>query len=371
MHSIVMRGGGISLWGSVAVYYTTFIGTCTSYFVQVVLSVRSHIRYNSEVVSNRFKETRMHAGKPRRARIEARWKCCMLQEGVDEYLASLSGKKQGESNPNTLVAYRNDLNQLCAYLSRFNVGQWRQVTREHINSYLLDMREVQVYRPTTIARKLASLKMFFRHLHSAGAIESDPVEDLDIPHFEKEPPQVLSQEQVASLFRQVAVDSPVGKRDLAMINLLYATGMRVSELVALNLADLDIEAATIVCARGSGKNHHERVLPLARSALEAIEWYLRSARQQLILHHLNEQALFVNHHGERLTRQGFWLIVKGYARQAGITAITPQMLRHSFATLMLQKGVELRSVQEMLGHAHLTTTQVYSQLAREEVKSKV
>jgi integrase/recombinase XerD len=295
----------------------------------------------------------------------------MLQEGADEYLASLSGKKRGESNPNTLVAYRNDLNQLCAYLTRFGLEQWQQVTREHINGYLLDMREVQAYRPTTIARKMASLKTFFRYLHGTGAIESDPVEDLGIPHFEKEPPQVLGQEEIAGLFRQVVVESPVGKRDIAMINLLYATGMRVSELVSLNLSDLDVEAAAIVCARSNGRRRHERVLPLTRGALEELLVYVRSARPQLILHHPDEAALFVNHHGERLTRQGFWLIVKGYARRAGITEITPQMLRHSFATRMLQKGMELRSVQEMLGHANLATTQVYSQFAHEEEKSRV
>jgi integrase/recombinase XerD len=290
----------------------------------------------------------------------------MFHEDVDEYLASLSGSKQGESSPNTLVAYRNDLNQLCAYLARFPLEHWGQVTREQINSYLLDMREVQAYRPTTIARKLASLKTFFRYLRSTGALDVDPAEDLEVPHFQKEPPQVLSQEQVASLFSQVSVDSPVGERDFAMITLLYATGMRVSELVALDLADLDSGAATIVCGES-----HRRELSLTPPVLEALQYYLRSARPQLVAHHPGEPALFVNHHGERLTRQGFWLIVKGYARLADITAITPQMLRHSFATLMLQNGEELRSVQEMLGHAHLATTQVYSQLVREEVKSRV
>jgi integrase/recombinase XerD len=291
----------------------------------------------------------------------------MLQEGVDEYLASLSGKK-GESNPNTLVAYRNDLNQLCAFLSRFGLERWQQVTREQINGYLLDMREAQAYRPATIARKLASLKTFFRYLQSSGVVEADPVADLGVPRIQKEPPQVLNQEQVSSLFRQIAADCPVGKRDIAMISLLYATGMRVSELVELNLADLRnladrySEAEAVVYVGSKGKRRHERALPLSRPAQEALRDYVASARQVLIQHHPGEQALFVNHHGERLTRQGFWLIVKGYARQAGITEITPQMLRHSFATLMLQTGMELRSVQEMLGHAHLATTQAYSRM---------
>jgi integrase/recombinase XerD len=194
---------------------------------------------------------------------------------------------------------------------------------------------------------------------------------MNAPRVQKETPQVLSQEQVADLFRQVATDSPAGIRDLAMLHLLYATGMRVSELVALNLDHIDLAQATVICAGRNGKNKRQRVLPLSSTALEQLKNYLQSARQRLIQHHPGEQALFVNHHGERLTRQGFWLIIKGYARQANITGITPHMLRHSFAILMLQNGMELRSVQELLGHAHIATTQVYSQIARETAKTTV
>jgi integrase/recombinase XerD len=297
----------------------------------------------------------------------------MLQEGIDEYIASLSKAEHGreETNQNTVVAYRNDLNQACAYLSRQCVESWQQVTRAHIAGYLLEMRDEQAYRPTTIARKLASLKTFFRYLRATGSIPSDPIEDMSAPRVQKEPPQVLSQEQVANLFRQVAVDTPAGVRDMAMLHLLYATGMRVSELVALNIEHIDLTQATVICAGRNGKNRRERVLPLSALTLNELQNYLQSARQRLIQHHPNEQALFVNHHGERLTRQGFWLIIKGYARQANITGITPHMLRHSFAILMLQNGMELRSVQELLGHAHIATTQVYSQIARDNAKTTV
>lgn len=297
----------------------------------------------------------------------------MLQEGIDEYIASLSTKEQGreETNQNTIVAYRNDLNQACAYLTRQGIESWQQVTRAHIASYLLEMHDEQAYRPTTIARKLASLKTFFRYLRANGSISVDLIEDLNAPRIHKELPQILSQEQVANLFRQVAVDLPAGIRDMAMLHLLYATGMRVSELVALNLEHVDLAQATVVCAGRNGKNRRERVLPLPPLELDQIKSYLQAARQRLIQHHPGEQALFVNHHGERLTRQGFWLIIKGYARQANITGITPHMLRHSFAILMLQNGMELRSVQELLGHAHIATTQVYSQLARETAKTTV
>jgi integrase/recombinase XerD len=297
----------------------------------------------------------------------------MLQEGIDVYISSLSASEQGRegTNQNTIVAYRNDLNQACAYLSRQGVESWQQVTRAHIAAYLLEMRDELNYRPTTIARKLASLKTFFRHLRAAGTISVDPIEDMNAPRIQKEPPHVLSQEQVADLFRQVAADSPAGIRDLAMLHLLCATGMRVSELVALNREHIDLERATVVCAGRNGKNRRERVLPLSLDALDQIKNYLSSARQRLIQHHPGEQALFVNHHGERLTRQGFWLIIKGYARQANIRSITPHMLRHSSAIFMLQNGMELRSVQELLGHAHIATTQVYSQLARETSKTTV
>jgi integrase/recombinase XerD len=297
----------------------------------------------------------------------------MLQEAIDEYMASLSLKEQGHdgTNQNTIVAYRNDLNQICAYLKRKQVENWQQVTREHMAGYLLEMRDGQAYRPTTIARKLAALKSFFRYMQSTGIITSDPIEKLDAPRIQRELPHVLSQEQIGSLFRQVDVQTAVGKRDFAMLHMLYATGMRVSELISLNLQDFDAEQSTIVCRGGNGRNKRERVLPLSKVTVEATKQYLAKARPGLITRHPEEQALFLNHHGERLTRQGFWLIIKGYARQAGITEITPHMLRHSFAILMLQEGMELRSVQELLGHAHISTTQVYNQLAHESMTTSV
>ena len=297
----------------------------------------------------------------------------MLQEAIDEYIASLALKEQGHggANQNTIVAYRNDLNQVCAYLKRQQIDNWQQVTREHIAGYLLEMREGQAYRPTTIARKLAALKTFFRYLRSTEMITIDPLEKLDAPHIQREMPHILSQEQIGSLFRQVEVETAAGMRDLAMLHMLYATGMRVSELVSLNLGDFDAGQATIVCPGRNGRSKRARVLPLSAVAVEATKQYLAAARPRLVARHLEEQSLFLNHHGERLTRQGFWLIIKGYARQAGITEITPHMLRHSFAILMLQGGMELRSVQELLGHAHISTTQVYSQLAREGITTGV
>ncbi|GAC1387341.1 MAG: tyrosine recombinase [Ktedonobacteraceae bacterium] len=297
----------------------------------------------------------------------------MLQEAVDAYIASLSSSEdeRGRSNLNTTVAYRNDLSQFCTYLKQQKVENWPQVIREHITGYILEMRESQAYRPTTIARKIAALKSFFRYLRSMGYIAVDPVEKLEAPRVQKELPGVLSAEQISSLFRQVEVESPAGQRDLAMLHMLYATGMRVTELVSLNMSDFDTTQATVLCPGRNGRNKRERVLPLPPIAVEATQQYIQAARPRLMFRHPEEEALFLNHHGERLTRQGFWLIIKGYARQAGITNITPHMLRHSFAMLMLKGGMELRSVQELLGHAHISTTQMYSQLARTKTITSV
>jgi integrase/recombinase XerD len=294
----------------------------------------------------------------------------MLQDVIDAYLVSLTvedtdgdGASEGVANRNTIVAYRNDLTQAGVYLERQEVRNWPEVTREHIAAYLLEMRENQAYRPTTIARKLAALKAFFRYLRTEGLITTDPLESLESPRIRKQPPQTLSEEQLASLFQQVDVSQPAGKRDFSMLHMLSATGMRVSELISLDLADFHPDLATVVCPGKRGRSKRERTLPLPAITVEATRHYIDEVRPQLVTRHPELQALFLNHHGERLTRQGFWLIIKGYARQAGITEITPHLLRHSFAVLMLREGMELRSVQELMGHAHISTTQVYSQVA--------
>lgn len=292
----------------------------------------------------------------------------MLQHTVDEYLAILaSDNDEGESrHHNTIIAYRNDLRQLCLYLEEKGFTQWSHVTHEIIALYLLEMHEGQHYRPATIVRKLAAFKSFFRYLVSTGLIEENPVEDLEAPPIHKEPPHVLDKEEIARLFAQIPHETPVGLRDNAMLQMLYATGMRVSELVALNLDDFNALHATIHCIGRSGQTKRERLLPLSEKAVEATLHYLRAGRVALVRRD-DEPALFVNHHGERLTRQGFWLIIKGYARQAGIDDITPHMMRHSFATIMLKDGMELRSVQELLGHVHLSTMYIYSQIVQTEV----
>src|SRR5438067_2088146 len=208
----------------------------------------------------------------------------MLQEVIDEYIASLSLKEQGRggTNQNTVVAYRNDLNQICSYLKRQQIENWQQVTHEHIAGYLLEMRDAQAYRPATIARKLAALKTFFRYLESTGIITSDPIEKLDVPRIQRELPHILSQEQIANLFRQVDVSTSAGKRDFAMLHMLYATGMRVSELISLNLSDFDTEGAAIVCPGRNGRSKRERILPLSATVVEAPTRCVETARREFI-----------------------------------------------------------------------------------------
>jgi integrase/recombinase XerD len=292
----------------------------------------------------------------------------MLQEDVERYGVALTAKMQehGDNNRNTLLAYQNDLRQLCGYLERLELECWKQVTLDHITAYLLWMRDEQLFRPATIARKFAACKSFFSYLRTASIIEENPIAALKAPHVQKELPLVLNADQVSRLFEQVDQSTAIGKRDLAMLHLLYYTGMRVSELVALHISNIDFERA-VVCCPGRGRSDHERLLPLPDYVVATLQSYLNEGRPCL-LHDKKVVFLFLNHRGEGLTRQGFWQIIKGHARRAGIGSITPHMLRHSFAIFLLNDGVELRCVQERLGHAHISTTHMYHQLvARNEI----
>jgi integrase/recombinase XerD len=287
----------------------------------------------------------------------------MLQEDVERYILALSSKEQpySNNNRNTLLAYQNDLKQLCGYLEKYGLERWHQVTLDHITAYLLWMQDEQLFRPATVARKFAACKSFFGYLHTTGVIIENLIETLKSPRVQMGIPEVLSAEQISLLFQQVRQNTVVGKRDLAMLQLLYATGMRVSELVALNISHLDFEQS-VVCCPEHGRYGRERLLPVPDYVMALLHCYLQEARPCL-LHDEKVLSLFLNHRGEGLTRQGCWLIIKGYARLAGIVNITPHMLRHSFAMLLLNSGMELRSVQKRLGHAHISTTQMYHQLA--------
>jgi integrase/recombinase XerD len=232
---------------------------------------------------------------------------------------------------------------------------------------LLSLKE-KAYAATTKARKVAAARSFFTFMTDEGMIKTNPMENVDSPKVGKALPKPISISQVRRLLEEPAKKStPEAIRDKAMLELLYASGMRVSEIVALNLGDVDTEGGSVRCF---GKGSKERIIPIAPSAAATVKKYLKEARPELLDNdNVGERALFLNRRGERLTRQGFWQILKGYVKSAGMeTQITPHTLRHSFATHMLSGGADLRSVQELLGHVNISTTQVYTQLTKEHVR---
>lgn len=289
-----------------------------------------------------------------------------MDDSVGQFLNFLQVEKGASAN--TIAAYRNDIQQFSGFTSgRRNGKGWASIDRAVVLEYMMDLQRKK-YAEATVARKVAAVKSFFGFLTAEGLIPSDPTESLSSPRVGKPLPKPISPEQVDELLEQpLRRDTPEAKRDRAMLELLYATGMRVSELVALNLesAVLRSDAAYVRCM---GKGAKERAIPIHEQAAQRVQEYLDDARPFLVRKG-EEKALFVNRRGERLTRQGFWLILKSYAKSANISAhVTPHTLRHSFATHMLKGGAPLRNVQELLGHANISTTQVYTQITTDHVR---
>ncbi|HLG74033.1 MAG TPA: site-specific tyrosine recombinase/integron integrase [Chloroflexota bacterium] len=261
---------------------------------------------------------------------------------------------------NTLAAYRNDLNQFVDYVEATD-GQIEVPDRATIVNFMSHLRERE-YAASTIARRIAAVKSFFHYLQEQGAIHEDPTRALQAPKVRKYVPKSISKEEIDLLLQQPKPNNAMGMRDRAMLELIYATGMRVSELVSLDVASVDFEGSQVTCC---GRGSRQRVIPASRGSIAALEMYVNRGRPSLLRGHPNTEALFLNHHGVRITRQGFWLIIKGYAERAGIeSAITPHVLRHSFATHRLRDGQDLKSVQELLGHASISTTQIYAEAVR-------
>jgi integrase/recombinase XerD len=291
-----------------------------------------------------------------------------VKEDIERFLTYLSVEK-GFSD-NTISAYRNDLLHDLATFAEHEIGRrgsipsWASFSRQDMLSYLLQLKE-RGYAATTQARKVAAAKSFFGFMVAEGRLKANPTDNVGSPNVGRPLPKPISVTQVRRLLEQPAkLSTPDAKRDRAMLELLYASGMRVSELVALNLDDI-IGDSYVRCF---GKGHKERIIPIHQRAVLAVEEYIKEARPKLTQNN-QERALFLNRRGERLTRQGFWQILKAYAKQAELGAdITPHTLRHSFATHMLSGGADLRSVQELLGHANISTTQVYTHLTTEHVR---
>jgi integrase/recombinase XerD len=285
-----------------------------------------------------------------------------MREKIQEFLDFISIEK-GYSQ-NTLAAYRNDLSQFTQFLGG-RVSGWDEVDRDVIIDYIMAMKGEQEYASSTVARKVAAIKSFFHYLVNRGELEDDPTATLDSPKVRKRLPKAISPENMERLLAEPAREqSPKALRDRALLEVLYATGLRVTELVSLNVDDVNLASATVRVIRA--KDQRERLVPVHERAIEPVQDYLERGRMQL-LRDPEEPALFLNHRGKRLTRQGLWLIVKHYVREVGIREeVTPHTLRHTFAAHLLDKKADLEYVQELLGHANISTTQVYVQAGKEE-----
>ena len=293
-----------------------------------------------------------------------------MREQLEDFLHYMTVER-GVSN-NTIAAYRNDLHQLIEYLESqnpvgFRLITWADVSEHTISDYVLHLHELG-YSETTRARKIASMKSLFGFLIMEQILESNPTVNLGSPKIGRSLPDPLTFDEIERLLSiPASMDSPESLRDLAMLDLLYATGMRVSELTALDLADVDLSDGSVRC---QGKGGKERIVPVHPDAVGLVDLYIRDSRPELA-GESEPSALFLNRRGNRLTRQGFWLILKKYTAEAGLEGrVTPHTLRHSFATHLLRGGAPLRHVQELLGHASITTTQIYTHLTSEHVRTE-
>ncbi|HXF60956.1 MAG TPA: site-specific tyrosine recombinase/integron integrase [Caldilineaceae bacterium] len=289
-----------------------------------------------------------------------------MQRQVAQFLDYMV--KEKDCSANTTAAYQNDLSQFVQFVEQYEaadgkrVSSWQDVDEHVVQNYLIFLKE-RGYASSTIARKIASVKSFLHYLSDTGHIRIDPAKGLDSPKVKKSLPRSIRTQEIDKLLAAPAGErSPKALRDKALLEVLYATGMRVTELVNLNLDSVDLDKRTVTCGDGSRRS---RTVPVYSGAIQAISDYLSQGRAQLLVDP-SEPALFLNHRGQRLTRQGLWLIIKHYVKQVGIRAtVTPHTLRHSFATHLLNSGADLREVQERLGHASASTTQVYRQVTEE------
>ncbi len=277
-----------------------------------------------------------------------------MEKQLKQFLKFLENDKKVSNN--TLQSYKRDLEQYKSYLLT-NDLKYNKIKEEDIKVYVKYLLEEQNKKPSTISRMIASIRSFYQYEVKNKKVGTDPTENIQSPKIEKKAPCVLTTKEVELLLEQPTDEDLKGIRDKAMLEFAYATGMRVTEIISLNIEDVNLEQEYVECKTGKKK----RDIPLGKMALAAIKEYINKARDIMIKSD-KEKALFVNMNGKRLTRQGFWKIIKYYQEQAHIDKdITPHTLRHSFATHLLQNGAELKAIQTMLGHSDISSTQVYMQ----------
>ncbi len=275
-----------------------------------------------------------------------------------EFETYLVEKKQVSEN--TLESYMRDIGQFLGYLNTRKVSDPTTVTNSDIRAYINDI-EAAGRSHSTATRVLASIRCYYQYLVFENAIDDNPALGIKLAKIEKKLPSILTGQEIDLLLAQPDVNDIKGARDKAMLELLYATGLRVTELIDLNIQDLNLSIGLLHCR--SSKN--ERIVPIYPSAVKVLEHYITKARPLMVMDG-GENALFTNINGTRLTRQGFWKIIKAYTKQAGIKKdITPHTMRHSFATHMLENGAQLKDIQELLGHADISSTQVYAHIMKD------
>ncbi len=283
-----------------------------------------------------------------------------MTDYIAQYRTYLTEEKHASAN--TLSSYIRDLNQFQTWLMHRGSMDLRKVKKETISEYLQYLTQ-QGKSPATVTRGTASLKSFYTYMVQAGHMKSNPAKTVTAVKVDRKVPEILTSKEVELFLEQPKCVDEKGYRDHAMLELLYATGIRVSELIGLDVSDVNLTVGFIRC-RGKDK---ERIIPLYQAAIKALQDYVRDIRPRIVASE-DEEALFVNMSGERMSRQGFWKIIKYYQEKAEIEKdITPHTLRHSFAVHLLQNGADLRSIQEMLGHADISSTQIYTHIMKKQL----
>lgn len=284
-----------------------------------------------------------------------------MEKEITAFISYLHNIKKTSNN--TEMSYRRDLEKLQNYMLQKGIQDIADVTAEELGSYIQCLEDGQ-FAAATVSRNIASLKAFYHFLMQEGIVKTDVSENLKAPKIEKKIPEIMTPEEVVRLLEQPGGDSPKEIRDKAMLELLYATGIRVTELITLKVSDINMQMNFLIC-RDANK---ERVIPFGSAAKSALEKYLDGVRESMI-EDKKSDILFANCSGQPMSRQGFWKLIKYYARKADIKAdITPHTLRHSFAAHLVENGADLRSVQEMLGHSDISTTQVYAHLNHNRIR---
>ena len=285
----------------------------------------------------------------------------MIRQSIEEFVLYLHDVKK--TSRNTEMSYQRDLNKMCNFLHERGIVEVSQLEKEILSSYVIFLEEND-FASATISRHVAAIKSWSLFLMQEGMVQEDLTRNLKAPKIEKKSPEILKMEEVIRLLDEPQGKKPKELRDKAMLELLYATGIRVTELITLTTSQLNMQMNYIVCSDGQ----RDRIIPFGMKAREALLNYLEYSRSVMI-NNPESDILFVNCSGESMSRQGFWKLIKNYAKKAGITAeITPHTLRHSFAAHLVENGADLKSVQEMLGHADIATTQIYANLNQNKLR---